>query len=346
MPRLRGGVPVGRAVRAPHGVGARAARRASGAGRVARRREALRRVAEWVAYVVVLPRHTVLRRAHVAPLGGAAAPPRAAAVRHPTPPSARRSGRRLDARRRRPDAFLFTGCVMDAWQRDVHRDAHAGDARDRRPRRARRSRQRTAAARSTCTPAASTRRDDSRGRVIRAFPGDDAVVVDSAGCGAAMKDYGRLLGTPEARGVRRAGARLLRVGRRQPTRAPVSARPAQAVVVQDPCHLRHVQHAHQAVRDGARARVRLRRHRRRRPVLRCRRRVRGAAARARRRDPRSQGRGASEPPRRRATQSLVASANPGCAMHLARRRASTCATPPSCSPPRSPDHERTRRMRR
>ncbi len=23
----------------------------------------------------------------------------------------------------RPDAFLFTGCVMDAWQRDVHRAA-------------------------------------------------------------------------------------------------------------------------------------------------------------------------------------------------------------------------------
>ena len=30
------------------------------------------------------------------------------------------------------------------------------------------------------------------------MPGDAPVVVDSAGCGAAMKDYGHLLGTPEA----------------------------------------------------------------------------------------------------------------------------------------------------
>ena len=36
-------------------------------------------------------------------------------------------------------------------------------------------------------------------RVIASMPGDSPVVVDSAGCGAAMKDYGRLLGTPQAR---------------------------------------------------------------------------------------------------------------------------------------------------
>src|SRR5205823_7514423 len=35
-------------------------------------------------------------------------------------------------------------------------------------------------------------------RVIASMPGDAPVVVDSAGCGAAMKDYGHLLGTPEA----------------------------------------------------------------------------------------------------------------------------------------------------
>ena len=35
-------------------------------------------------------------------------------------------------------------------------------------------------------------------RVIASMPGDAPVVVDSAGCGAAMKDYGRLLGTAEA----------------------------------------------------------------------------------------------------------------------------------------------------
>ena len=33
-------------------------------------------------------------------------------------------------------------------------------------------------------------------RVMAAMPGDAPIVVDSAGCGAAMKDYGHLLGTP------------------------------------------------------------------------------------------------------------------------------------------------------
>ena len=36
-------------------------------------------------------------------------------------------------------------------------------------------------------------------RVITSMPGDAPVVVDSAGCGAAMKEYGRLLGTDDAR---------------------------------------------------------------------------------------------------------------------------------------------------
>src|SRR6185437_10901636 len=35
-------------------------------------------------------------------------------------------------------------------------------------------------------------------RVMASMPGTAPVVVDSAGCGAAMKDYGRLLDTPEA----------------------------------------------------------------------------------------------------------------------------------------------------
>ena len=30
------------------------------------------------------------------------------------------------------------------------------------------------------------------------MPGDAPIVVNSAGCGAAMKDYGHLLGTPAA----------------------------------------------------------------------------------------------------------------------------------------------------
>lgn len=156
--------------------------------------------------------------------------------------------------RRRPlpvtgdDVYLFTGCVMDTMQRSVHLDvievlsaadigvtptgdvapccgalhAHAGlgvDARDR-------------AAHTTA-----------------AFTGDDRpILVDSAGCGAAMKDYGHLLETDEARAF---SARVFDVAEflaervdRLPTVEPL----ALTVAVQDPCHLRHVQKVHPATR--------------------------------------------------------------------------------------------------
>src|SRR5207302_6684731 len=94
--------------------------------------------------------------------------------------------------------------------------------------------------------------DDARAlarRVVSAMPGEAPVLVDSAGCGAAMKDYGRLLGTTEAA---RFAARVRdvhewlapRVGGLRP--AASLARPT--VAVQDPCHLRHVQGVHGAVR--------------------------------------------------------------------------------------------------
>jgi len=85
-------------------------------------------------------------------------------------------------------------------------------------------------------------------RVIAALPGDAPVVVDSAGCGAVMKDYGRLLDTDEARAfagrVRDFSEWLAARPRRPPVRATGTR-----VVVQDPCHLRHVQRAAGAVGD-------------------------------------------------------------------------------------------------
>ncbi|HEX9505974.1 MAG TPA: heterodisulfide reductase-related iron-sulfur binding cluster, partial [Acidimicrobiia bacterium] len=83
-------------------------------------------------------------------------------------------------------------------------------------------------------------------RVIASMPGDAAVVVDSAGCGAAMKEYGALLVTAEARAF---SARVRDFSEwlvDQP--GPVLRDCGTQVVVQDPCHLRHVQHAHDAVR--------------------------------------------------------------------------------------------------
>ena len=167
-----------------------------------------------------------------------------------------------------PDAYLFTGCVMDAWQRDVHRaalrvmratGAHVG----------------LGEAGGDCCGALHThagRRADAERlaqRVIDAFPGDAPVVVDSAGCGAALADYGHLLGTDAARAF---AARVVDVstwlaGRPLP---PLRRRDV-TVVVQDPCHLRHVQHAHLPVAALLGARLRRARHRRRRALLRCRR---------------------------------------------------------------------------
>src|SRR5262249_50742684 len=83
-------------------------------------------------------------------------------------------------------------------------------------------------------------------RVIASCAGDAPVVVDSAGCGAAMKEYGTLLGTDEARAFSRRGRDFAQWCTER--RAPAVRATGQAVVVQDPCHLRHVQKAHAAVR--------------------------------------------------------------------------------------------------
>jgi hypothetical protein len=71
-------------------------------------------------------------------------------------------------------------------------------------------------------------------------------VVDSAGCGAAMKDYGRLVGTPEAAAF---SERVRDFSEWVALQRPLALRETgRAVVVQDPCHLRHVQHAQGPVR--------------------------------------------------------------------------------------------------
>jgi glycolate oxidase iron-sulfur subunit len=147
------------------------------------------------------------------------------------------------------DVWLFTGCVMDAWQRDVHRDAQlvveTTGARVALP-----------AAGAACCGALHTHAglaDDARGlarRVMAAMPGNAPILVDSAGCGAQLKDYGHLVGTHEAEVFSRRvfdihewlAERIDRVP------APEPGRPRLRVAVQDPCHLRHVQRVHLPVR--------------------------------------------------------------------------------------------------
>lgn len=148
-----------------------------------------------------------------------------------------------------PDIWIFTGCVMDAWQRATHRSvASIADALSI-----------TVGVpddRGSCCGALHSHQGlgaDARRMaiaVIESMPGDAPIVVDSAGCGAALKDYGHLVGTPEARSF---SARVLDVHEwlapHMPTLLSITRAPARTrVVVQDPCHLRHVQRAHTAVR--------------------------------------------------------------------------------------------------
>lgn len=144
------------------------------------------------------------------------------------------------------DTWLFTGCVMDAWQRETHRN--------------------TAKVLSSlgvtylipgsggsCCGALHVHAgltDEARAlaeRVIRSMPGDAPIVVNSAGCGAALKDYGHLVGTDEAKAfgarVRDASEFVAPLVDRLPVRRRLGP-----VTVQDPCHLRHVQRAHLPVR--------------------------------------------------------------------------------------------------
>jgi glycolate oxidase iron-sulfur subunit len=146
------------------------------------------------------------------------------------------------------DVWLFTGCGMDAWQRDVHRSVQrvleAAGAKVALP-----------GAGADCCGALHTHAGlvgDARRfarRVMGALPGEAPVLVDSAGCGAQLKDYGHLVGGAEgeafARRVRDVHEWLAERLDRLPVRA-AGERPR--VAVQDPCHLRHVQRAHLPVR--------------------------------------------------------------------------------------------------
>jgi glycolate oxidase iron-sulfur subunit len=224
----------------------RSGRRAASAAGAVAATPRYRRAGEWFAYRVVLARHRVLlaltwltwiaQRVHLIP------------ARLGVPPlRVREFARSLDIPTGgSPDAWLFTGCVMDAWMRDTHRAA--ADVL-------------TATGLSCARPAAggdccgalhlhAGRVEDARRlarRVIASMTGEAPVVVDSAGCGAAMKDYGHLLGTPEAAAF---AARVRDFAEMVAAAGPLPVvATGVRVVIQDPCHLRHVQHAHGAVRS-------------------------------------------------------------------------------------------------
>ncbi len=147
------------------------------------------------------------------------------------------------------DVYLHTGCVMDAWYRPVHQAViDVLGAMNLGARLAERG--------GDCCGALHHHAGDLNtarklaARTMRAFPGAAPILVDSAGCGAALKEYGELLGTAEAEDF---AARVYDVHEyvelhadrlpTPPAKAPWSGR----VVIQDPCHLRHAQRAHDSV---------------------------------------------------------------------------------------------------
>jgi glycolate oxidase iron-sulfur subunit len=87
-------------------------------------------------------------------------------------------------------------------------------------------------------------------RTMASMPGDAPILVDSAGCGAMLKDYGRVLDTDEARrfSVRVVDVHEWLVPHLDVLPGTVPGWSPPRVAVQDPCHLRHVQRAHLPVR--------------------------------------------------------------------------------------------------
>jgi len=210
------------------------------------------------------------------------------------------------------DVYLFTGCVMDAWQRDVHRAGQrvieaAGfgvtPTNDLAP---------CCGALHTHAGLGSEARAMAN-QIIDALGTDRPVVVDSAGCGAAMKDYGHLIGSEQAK---RFAANVFDIHEwlaDHVDRLPTAEALPYRVAIQDPCHLRHVQRVHEATRvvlsplveelielddDG----------------LCC---GAGGAYSVMEPELASQIRDRKVQAIGRAEPDLVASANPGCSMHLA-----------------------------
>jgi glycolate oxidase iron-sulfur subunit len=142
-----------------------------------------------------------------------------------------------------PTVALFRGCVMGALFNHVHdatkRTLEANGYRvvERRG--------------QVCCGALHEHAGDRDGatglaqiNVEALAEGTDFIVVNSAGCGALLKDYGHLLGTEAAA---RLGAKVRDVSELLAERGPRTGAPLELDVAYDaPCHLQHAQKVHEA----------------------------------------------------------------------------------------------------
>ncbi len=145
------------------------------------------------------------------------------------------------------DAFLFRGCVMDGMFRDVHRaTAQVLAAVGHRPR---------FEPAPPCCGALSAhagREQEAHAlaeATIAAYAGTEGpILVNSAGCGGAMKEYGALLGTDEARAFSERVTDLSELISPEEVAARGAALQL-TLAYQAPCHLKNVQ----GLADQARA---------------------------------------------------------------------------------------------
>ncbi len=149
------------------------------------------------------------------------------------------------------EVVLFTGCVMDTWMPEVHRAAEkvlqaSGTA-------VMLSGTATGCCGALHEHAGLTDQAQQRAqRVMDSLPGEHPILVDAAGCGAALKNYGHLLGTEEAQEFSERVFDIQEWLAKHPERLakiPLKETQRPPVIVQDPCHLRHAQQCHEAVRD-------------------------------------------------------------------------------------------------
>jgi len=138
---------------------------------------------------------------------------------------------------------LFRGCVMDTLFRHVHEatrrtlEANGYQVME--------------VAGQTCCGALHEHAGDRQSATalalqnLAAFSGEaDYVVVNSAGCGALLKDYGHLLGGAAAEAL---GAKVRDVSELLATAGPRPGAPLDLDVAYDaPCHLQHAQRVHDA----------------------------------------------------------------------------------------------------
>lgn len=148
--------------------------------------------------------------------------------------------------------WLFTGCIMDAAMRDVHlasqRVIEAAGTKVGFP-----------GNKANCCGSlhrhAGLAKDAAKlaRRTMQAFPGNAPILVNSAGCGAVLKDYGNILQTAEARHFSTRikdihewlAEQLIKLS---PIATEASPKPKVAIL--DPCHLRHAQGIHNSVREA------------------------------------------------------------------------------------------------